>query len=193
MDIRVTNLNKAYGEKTVLKDTNMVFPAGQRTVIMGDSGCGKTTLLRIVLGLETCDSGEITGVPARVSAVFQEDRLLEDFCAVSNIIFASDKSITKDTILSHLEEVGLHESAYQSVSKLSGGMKRRVAIARAMLAKKELLILDEPLKGLDEQNRERITDYIKRHSEGVTTIIVTHYIDEIDLMDAALIRMETVE
>ena len=189
MDLRIANLNKSFESKTVLNDINIVFSDGKRTVIMGDSGCGKTTLLRIIMGFELCDSGEVAGVPERISAVFQEDRLLEGFSAVSNVAFAADKGITGDVILKHLAEVGLRESAYQSVSEMSGGMKRRVAIVRALLAKKELLLLDEPLKGLDDQNRERAAEYIKRHSEGVTTIIVTHDADDVTLLDAVLIRM----
>jgi NitT/TauT family transport system ATP-binding protein len=79
MDIRVAKLNKAFGPHEVLKDANMLFPGGKRTAVMGDSGCGKTTLLRILMGLEPYDSGEITGMPAYIGAVFQEDRLLEEF------------------------------------------------------------------------------------------------------------------
>ena len=192
MDVCVTNLNKAFGAHRVLKNINMVFPSGKRTVVMGDSGCGKTTLLRILMGLETRDSGEVVGVPGRVSVVFQEDRLLEEFSAVSNIAFVADKDVAREVILRHLEEVDLLESAFQSVSALSGGMKRRVAIVRAMLAKKELLLMDEPLKGLDERNRDRVAAYIRRHSENLTTVIVTHAFNEIALLDASCIKMGVV-
>jgi len=190
MDVCVVDLNKSFGDKIVLSNTNMAFADGKRTVIMGESGCGKTTLLRILMGIEECDSGEITGVPEFISVVFQENRLFEEFSAVSNISFAAEKGVTGDVILNHLDEVGLRESAYQSTGKMSGGMQRRVAIVRAMLAKKELLLLDEPLKGLDDLNRERTAEYIKQHSEGITSIIVTHDADDVRLMDAALIRME---
>ena len=191
MDIVVKNLNKAYGAKVVLSDTSMTFPEGKRTVVMGDSGCGKTTLLRILMGLENPDSGQILGIPKHISAVFQEDRLFDEFNAAANITFVAPKGTTNEIILQHLEEVGLQDSLFQSINKMSGGMKRRVVIVRAMLAKKELLLLDEPLKGLDEQNRDRTAAYIKRHSEGITTIMVTHDADEIPLMDANLILMET--
>ena len=189
MDVSVINLKKAFEEKVVFSDLSMVFPGGKRTVIMGGSGCGKTTLLRIIMGFESYEAGEVTGTPDRISAVFQENRLLEGFSAVSNIVFAAGKGVSGEDILRHLDEVGLRESAFQSVSEMSGGMKRRVAIVRAMLAKKELLLLDEPLKELDEQNRSRVAEYIKRHSEGVTTIIVTHDVDDVALFDAELIRM----
>jgi len=189
-DVRVAGLWKAFGSNTVLNDINMQFADGTRTVIMGESGCGKTTLLRIIMGVEKLDSGEVSGVPRSISAVFQENRLFEEFGSVSNIAFAAEKGTSREVIMRHLAEVGLSESAYQSVGKMSGGMKRRVAIVRALLAKRELLLLDEPLKGLDEQNREKVAEYIKRHSEGVTTIIVTHDADDVALMDAALVRME---
>jgi len=78
-DLILTNITKAYGEKVVLDGFSHAFPAGKRTCIMGPSGCGKTTLLRIILGLETTDGGTITGRPERVSAVFQENRLFEEF------------------------------------------------------------------------------------------------------------------
>ena len=190
MDIEAINLNKSFGQTVVLRDLNIRFAQGKRTVIMGDSGCGKTTLLRIIMGLETFDSGELNGVPKKIGVVFQEDRLLENFSAVSNIALAADKGVTKEVILTHLDYVGLHDSALQSVRELSGGMKRRVALVRAILSKKELLLMDEPFNGLDEQTRERIALYIKGHSEGLTTIIVSHDIDEVALLDAELIRME---
>jgi NitT/TauT family transport system ATP-binding protein len=188
-DIHVVNLNKAFGPRIVFENATMRFSAGKRTVIMGESGCGKTTLLRILMGLEPRDSGDISGIPQYISAVFQEDRLLEEFSALSNISFSADRRVTKELILRHLAELGLRESAPQSVSELSGGMKRRVAIARAMLAKKELLLLDEPFKGLDDRNRDRTAESLKRHSDGVTAIIVTHDTDEVALLDAALIRL----
>ena len=192
MDVSVVKLNKAFGAHVVLKDVSISFTGGKNTAIMGDSGCGKTTLLRILMGLEAYDSGKIVGVPEYVSAVFQEDRLLEGFNAVANIAFAADRGVAEKEILSHLDEVGLHESALQSVSEMSGGMRRRVAIVRAVLARKELLLLDEPLKGLDEQTRDKVAAYINRHSSGVTTIMVTHDADEVALMDASLVRMESV-
>ena len=191
MDIHVTNLSKAFGDNVVIRNLNMVFPGGKRTAVMGRSGCGKTTLLRILMGLETYDSGVLSGIPKHISPVFQEERLLENFNVISNIAFAADKSVQKDVILRHLDEVGLRECAYQNASQLSGGMKRRVVIVRAMLAKKELLLLDEPLKGLDEGNKEQTAEYIKRCSDGITTIMVTHDSNEVDIMDASLLRMGT--
>jgi NitT/TauT family transport system ATP-binding protein len=84
-DIRIKNISKAYGDKQVLNHISKEFPSGETTVIMGASGCGKTTLLRILLGLEKADSGEVTGMPERVAVLFQEDRLCEDVSAYENI------------------------------------------------------------------------------------------------------------
>ena len=173
MNLVLEHISKAYGEKTVLKDFSHTFPAGKRTCIMGPSGCGKTTLLRIILGLETPDKGTMTGRPERVSAVFQENRLFEDFSALSNLAAVchhGDKQVMAD----HLTELGLGDSLHKPVRTLSGGMKRRVAIARAVLAPGDLVVLDEPFTGLDKDTKEEVLTYLKHHTLGRTLIIVTH-------------------
>ena len=173
MNLVLEHISKAYGKKTVLKDFSHTFPAGKRTCIMGPSGCGKTTLLRIILGLETPDGGTMSGRPERVSAVFQENRLFEDFSALSNLAAVchhGDKQVMAD----HLTELGLGDSLHKPVRTLSGGMKRRVSIARAVLAPGELVILDEPFTGLDKDTKEEVLTYLKHHTLGRTLIIVTH-------------------
>ena len=173
MNLVLEHISKSYGEKVVLQDFSHTFPAGKRTCIMGPSGCGKTTLLRIILGLETPDGGTMSGRPERVSAVFQENRLFEDFSALSNLAAVchhGDKQVMTD----HLTELGLGDSLHKPVRTLSGGMKRRVAIARAVLAPGELVILDEPFTGLDKDTKEVVLSYLKRHTLGRTLIIVTH-------------------
>lgn len=172
-DLILENIYKAYGEKTVLEGFSHVFPAGKRTCIMGPSGCGKTTLLRIILGLETPDSGTITGRPNQVSAVFQENRLFEDFSALSNLAAVCPHG-DKHTMADHLTELGLGDSLHKPVRTLSGGMKRRVAIARAVLAPGELVILDEPFTGLDKDTKDVVLDYLKHHTQGRTLLVVTH-------------------
>ena len=172
-DLILTNITKAYGEKVVLDGFSHAFPAGKRTCIMGPSGCGKTTLLRIVLGLETPDGGTITGRPERVSAVFQENRLFEDFSALSNLAAVCHHG-DKEVMTDHLTELGLGDSLHKPVRTLSGGMKRRVAIARAVLAPGDLVVLDEPFTGLDKDTKEVVVNYLKHHTRGRTLIIVTH-------------------
>ena len=172
-DLILENICKKYGEKTVLQDVSFVFPGGRRTCIMGPSGCGKTTLLRIILGLETPDAGTMTGRPERLSAVFQENRLFEDFSALSNVAAVCSKE-DKGKIEEHLTALGLGDSLTKPVRTLSGGMKRRVAIARAVLAPGELMILDEPFTGLDKDTKAVVLEYLKTHTQGRTLILVTH-------------------
>lgn len=187
-DIVVKNLNKGFGDLKVLDDFSEVFEEGRTSCIMGSSGCGKTTLLNILMGLLQMDSGTVSGVPARLSAVFQEDRLLPGFSAIQNIAFVCPK-VPKKTIIEHLARIGLGEAADKPVSELSGGMKRRVAIARAVLARSELMILDEPFKGLDEETRAVVAEYLAEEAKGRTIIMVTHDEEEVQLVCGRLIRM----
>lgn len=190
-DVLVQGLYKNFGEKQVLADFSAVFPAGRVTCVMGPSGCGKTTLLNILLGLERADQGTIENLPPRISAVFQEERLCEDFSAVTNVRLVTGKALHDEEIVECLEAFGLAGSTHVPVRELSGGMKRRVAIARAVLAEGELLILDEPFKGLDETTRKTVAAEVKRRTQGRTVIMVTHDADEALLMDAEVLEMRT--
>jgi NitT/TauT family transport system ATP-binding protein len=191
MDIKITRLNKAYGEQTVLKNFSACFPGGEITCIMGESGLGKTTLLHIIMGLIPADSGQIEGIQTQkpMGVVFQEDRLLEGFNAVTNIRFAAAKDVSRLEIMAHLEALGLEGSLDKPVSQLSGGMKRRVAIARAILSRAALLFLDEPLKGLDIQTRAQVVHYMKSYIKGKTTLMVTHSPEEAALMGGHVFLM----
>ena len=173
-DIVLKNVCKAYGEQKVLEDLSLAFRGGEVTCIQGPSGCGKTTLLRLIAGLEAPDSGTIEGVPDRIACVFQEDRLCEDFGAVSNVRLVTNRTMSAEQICSHLREIGLGDSLDKPVREFSGGMKRRVAIVRAVCYQGDLLILDEPFKGLDEKLRDRVMDYVKKYSAGKTILCVTH-------------------
>ncbi|MCR4940071.1 MAG: ATP-binding cassette domain-containing protein [Treponemataceae bacterium] len=189
-DIVLESVSKSYDGKKVLDNISLSFKEGKTTCIKGASGCGKTTLLRIIAGLIEKDSGSIRGLPERISYVFQEDRLCEDFSAVSNIMAVTGRKLPREAALQHLAELGLAESALKPVRELSGGMKRRVAIARAVCYESGLIILDEPFKGLDVKLRRNVMDYIKRHGDGRTIICVTHDPEEADYMGGELIDME---
>ena len=186
--IEIRNLCKAYGEKTVLKDLSLTVTPGELNCIMAPSGYGKTTLLRILAGLETPDSGTVTGVPEKLSFVLQEDRLCEDFCAVSNVRFATGKTVSKAQITDCLEKLGLPDGNIP-VKKLSGGMKRRVAIARALCSDWDLLIMDEPFKGLDAALKQNVMDYVKERIKGKTVLFVTHDSAEAAYMGGSCIRL----
>ena len=183
-DIVLKNIEKSFDGKEVLKNFSAVFPAGRVSCIMGSSGCGKTTLLNILLGLQSADGGSVEGLPDRISALFQEDRLCEDFSAESNVRLTAARGVRGEDITAALTELGLESDIKTPVRELSGGMKRRVAIARTMLAEGELVIMDEPFRGLDGENRRRAAEFVLRRLDGRTLIAVTHDAEDIDLLGA---------
>ena len=188
-DIEVREISKAYDGRPVLEKVSLRFPAGTTTCITGPSGCGKTTLLRIIAGLETADSGSVTGVPEGIGFVFQEDRLCGEFSAVSNVRIAAGKKPDREEIIRHLTALGLGNDLNKPVKEFSGGMKRRVAIARAVCCPSELLILDEPFKGLDEKLHLEVIEYIKTNSRGRTVICVTHEPEDAEKMNGSIMKL----
>lgn len=181
MDIAVNHLWKSYEETPVLADFSCSIPRGSCCALLAPSGAGKTTLLRLLLGLEQPDRGEITGVPHRCAAVFQENRLIPGLCAVSNVTAATSCSRREATAL--LSRLGLEdESQKKPVRLLSGGQARRVSLARALLAKGELLILDEPFTGLDDSTRQLCAAAIRDYRRGRTLVAVTHNLEDLPLL-----------
>ena len=145
--IAVHKLCKAFGGKAVLQDFSCELEEGRVTALMAPSGAGKTTLLRILLGLETADSGEITGLSdKRLAAVFQEDRLLDFMTPVDNIRLPEPK-LERAVILREMAAMGLTGCENQPVRELSGGMRRRVAILRALLCGADGIALDGAVQG----------------------------------------------
>jgi len=189
-DICARELIKHYGEKRVLGGFNHCFPAGRITCLMGESGCGKTTLLRLVMGLEAPDSGEIIGLDGvRIAPVFQEDRLFAAFSGLRNIRLVADAGYALEEIVAACEEAGLADSLRQPVAELSGGMRRRVAVLRALFATGELMIMDEPFQGLDDAWRERMIGLVRRYAAGRTAIIVTHDKGDVAALGAELVSL----
>ncbi|MEG1917356.1 MAG: ATP-binding cassette domain-containing protein, partial [Oscillospiraceae bacterium] len=171
MELSVEKLCKSYGGKPVLQGVSLTAAPGV-TCIMAPSGSGKTTLLRLLLGLESADSGTITG-NGRWSAVFQEDRLLGHLSAAENLRFVAGGRYDEAAATALLLELGLSEGD-KPVRDFSGGMRRRVALARALSAPFDLLALDEPFAGLDAENRQRAVACIRRHTVGKPVLLVTH-------------------
>lgn len=171
MEIRVEGLCKSYGGKPVLSGVSAVFRPGI-TCISAPSGTGKTTLLRLVLGLERPDAGIIRGADCRWAAVFQEDRLLEDLPAAGNLRFVLGEVPGEAGDL--LARLGLDLSDPKPVRAWSGGMRRRLALARALLAPGEALALDEPFTGLDGENRARCLELIQERGKGKPVLLATH-------------------
>ena len=171
------NISKSYGENQVLSDLSFSMEYGGVYRIIGASGCGKTTLLRLICGLEKPDSGTLTGAKREdISYLFQEDRLLPWFSALKNVEIASTDKNRRELAEKLLSELGLDkEKDFRLLpSELSGGMSRRVAIARALIRPSRILILDEALRGLDDENRARCAEVIGRYSQKKTVIFVTH-------------------
>ena len=151
-DIVIRNLCKSFAGKPVLRDFSAVLPVGQVTGLMAPSGAGKTTLLRILMGLERPDGGTIDGLAGlRLSAVFQEDRLCESFSPIENVAMCAGRSLKAPRIKWELARLLPEECLKRPVSTLSGGMKRRVAVARALLIPSHILLMDEPFTGMDDE------------------------------------------
>ncbi len=189
-DIVLDSVCKTFGEKKVIQDFSHTFKQGDRVCLMGKSGCGKTTLLNLMLGILSPDKGKISGVPKDIAAVFQEDRLCETFTPVGNILAVAGKGADLNEIRKLLEELGLSDSENTPVLELSGGMKRRVAIARALLVKSDLVVLDEPFKGLDDNLKESVIKTILSYTKGKTLVVATHDIRDAQLLGAEIINME---
>lgn len=171
--ILIEHISKSYGETVVFRDFSARLPLGETSVITGVSGSGKTTLLRLILGLEMPDEGAITGVPARRAAVFQEDRLCPQLTALENVLLIAGRKREREA-RDTLARLGLGKSLAVPAAELSGGMRRRCALARALCAKFDLLALDEPFKGLDEANRRAAMDAVRALSGDKTVLLVTH-------------------
>lgn len=184
MELHVENLCKSYNGRAVLQ--NVSFTAGKGVLVLSaPSGAGKTTLLRILMGLERPDSGRVTGAEGRWAAVFQEDRLLERLDAAGNLRFALGR--VPERAGDMLARLGLDLGERKAVSGYSGGMKRRLALARALLAPSEALALDEPFTGLDGENRARCLALIRESGRGKPVLLATH--DLTGLEDAPAVRL----
>ena len=161
--------------------------------MMAPSGAGKTTLLRILAGLEKVDSGQIEGLEGlRISMVFQEDRLCENLSASANIrLVRGKKPWGRDKKLEAKisKAVGLGGCEDQPVREFSGGMRQRTALLRALYSEWDVLFLDEPFKGLDEETKELVIEYTKKQCFGKTVIFVTHDRSEAGKMGGRLFKM----
>lgn len=199
-DIRICNLSKAYGEQQVLSDLTCTIKNGGRYCLMAPSGSGKTTLLRLMNRIELPDAGTIEGLPEYIGVVFQEDRLCEDYDVISNIMLTMKREnrekengcknvIIAESVRKEALNILPEECLTKKVSELSGGMRRRCAILRALLSDAELLIMDEPFTGLDDENREKTAVYILNKLNGRTLIVSTHREEDIELLDAVKIKL----
>ena len=186
MSIRLERVSFSYGDTVVLQDVTWQLPSCGVVCLWGPSGCGKTTLLRLVAGLEKPQKGTVDGV-FRVAMAFQEDRLLPWLTALQNVtIIGADESVAHK----FLQALGLTAEEMQSVpAHLSGGQQRRVALARALAADSDLLLLDEPFNGLDEDTWQNVVPLITAYAERKPVVLVTHIREQAEALGATLIPL----
>ena len=192
MSLKIKNLTKSFGKKVIFSDFSYDFGDKGVYVLRGESGIGKTTLLRMIAGLDKNFSGEIVGGGiGNVSFAFQEYRLFPELSALDNVMIASVDNSDADRLeaVSLLSKLGFStEDTSLFPSELSGGMKQRVSLARALLKKAPVLLLDEPTKELDPALCERVCEMIRKCAEERTVLLVTHKDS-----DAELLRGEQID
>lgn len=183
--ININNISFSYGENTILKNFSLKISKGERICLYGESGCGKTTLIRLILGLIKADYGKIEINPSlKPSVVFQENLLLPFKTVLENItVFGSDEK----SALANLKALGIAHTVNLTPKNLSGGMQRRVAIARALSVEFDYLILDEPFTGLDEENIKLAAKRILEVAKDKPIILITH-----SQFEAALLKTEKI-
>ncbi|GAA2603493.1 ABC transporter ATP-binding protein [Paractinoplanes durhamensis] len=183
-------ITRRYGERTVLHELDLAIERGEFVALLGKSGCGKTTLLRALAGLDPVDGGSLS-VPQRRTVVFQEHRLLPWWKVWRNVAIGLPRATARAKAQSALEEVGLANHADAWPVTLSGGEAQRVALARALVREPELLLLDEPFAALDALTRIKmhglVRDLTSRHRPAV--LLVTHDVDESILLADRVLTM----
>ncbi|MCM1040542.1 MAG: ATP-binding cassette domain-containing protein [Roseburia sp.] len=157
---------------------------------MAPSGGGKTTLLNLINRTVHMDEGTIEGVPSRIGMVFQENRLCEEYDIITNVMLtmrSTQEAVAQ--ISDEARQILPEECLVRPVSELSGGMKRRCVVLRAMLSGAEFIIMDEPFTGLDEENRKRTAEYILQRLGGRTLLVTTHRMEDVELLGAVKIEI----
>lgn len=182
------DVSKRYDGRAALAHFTLSLPQTGGVCLFGPSGCGKTTALRLLCGLETPDAGSVRGMEGlRIACQFQEDRLLPWYTVRKNLALACPDGA--DRVDTWLSRVGLLDAGEKLPAELSGGMRRRAALARALLFGGDVLLLDEPLKELDDAMRLRLLDVIAEHMPGRLTVLVTHSRDEAERLGLPIVQM----
>lgn len=191
MSLEICNITKSFNGLKVLENVNLTLEEQNIYCLMGASGSGKTTLFRIILGLEYPDFGVVKGTEGkRFSAVFQENRLCEAYTPLENVLITAKRKVTVEEAKSELCRLLPEEAVSRPVFTLSGGMKRRTAICRAVLACYDILLMDEPFTGLDEITRQEVICYIREKTEKKLVILSTHQEEDVEALGAKLIRLK---
>ncbi|MFK8243011.1 MULTISPECIES: ABC transporter ATP-binding protein [unclassified Facklamia] len=206
--VTVKDINKQFQQKSVLNNVNFTIEKGERFGLIGPNGAGKSTLIDIMTGLIVADSGEviiddinikkdILAVRKKLGVVPQDLALMEELNGYDNLIyFGGMYGLSGKELQSRVDEllktIGLTAHAKKKVKTYSGGMKRRLNIAAALLHRPEFLILDEPTVGVDPQSRQYIFDFLKDLNESGTTILyISHYMEEIEALCDRLLILDS--
>lgn len=202
--IKIRNVSKDYGEGTVLQDFSLEMASGEMVILLGESGCGKTTLLRILAGFEQAGEGQIwiggrlmeeniAPNQRELAMVFQEPALWNHMSVLKNITYGM-KEKNHQRLAEIMDALEIRGLEHRYPEELSGGQAKRVALARALAADREILLLDEPLSNIDEETKKKILDYLDKNYKGKKTILyVTHSKTEADFFNCRQIRMDAGE
>ena len=188
MSIKLRNVTFSYKDTPVLKNFSLEVKSGEAVALKGESGSGKTSIARLILGLERTNEGEVIA-PKKVAAVFQEDRLLPTLTVRKNIsIVAKENDKTEEL----LKRANLESVADKKLWHLSGGMKRRVAILRAINFGGEAIILDEAFNGIDSENKRLMAELIKEEYRDKPILLISHIKEDADLLNARTVILEKI-
>ena len=205
--LTVTNINKKFGNRLVLKNVNLSLCKGEFVSLVGVSGSGKSTLLNIIAGLESPDVGQVmingtdfTRVTGKVSYMFQKDLLFPYYTILDNVILplviqGAEKAEAKQKALPLFAQFGLEGTQAQYPAQLSGGMRQRAAFLRTYLNSKEVMLLDEPFSALDMITKNHMHEWYLQtvRKLGLTTLLITHDIEEAILLSDRILIMNNAD
>ncbi|MCQ2462114.1 MAG: ATP-binding cassette domain-containing protein [Clostridia bacterium] len=183
---RLENVTVKFADREILKNINLTVGKTDRICITGTSGKGKTTLMRVLTGFQQVTAGTVQTAPVRTAVVFQEDRLFMHRTALGNL---KAVGIEKERAEKYLNAVGLGADMKKKPSQMSGGMKRRLALARALAYGGELYVFDEPLTGLDRETADRMLELIKKETEGKALVMITHDEFALRIPDVRIVKI----
>ena len=188
--VGLRHVTRRYDDAVVLDRFDLTLDEGGVTAVMGPNGSGKTTITRLVLGIDAPDGGAIVGLEGRRrAAVFQEDRLCGHLTAVQNVRLVLDHE-DRTHAEEHLRRAGLDDEALdRPVRTLSGGQRRRVAIVRALAGDADLVVLDEPFTGIDSGSKAALMDYVDDRLRGRTALLITHSAREAQRFGARVVEL----
>ncbi len=187
--IIIDSLTIQYGDNKVIDNFSYTIEPGRIYAVMGASGIGKTSLINAVMGLIPYTGTISCDEDLKISAVFQEDRLCEGMSASRNIRIVCDNKEQISRIPGLMSDFRLADCVSRKVRDLSGGMKRRIAIIRALISSHNLLIMDEPFKGLDEATRLAVMNSVRKETPDDTILMITHDISEAEFFNAVIINL----